>query len=140
MITLLYAFVTNLTTKSQKYCILDNIASCLFTWNFRSSKVMYMSWPMPVTAWNGKETLLVLGGVSVSSIIAKILSLLSWCQPIEVCKNSQISCFDKICDKLTLFQKYLIIYHFFSTRISQNRVLNNTRVLWTQVPSELPKF
>ena len=43
-------------------------------------------------------------------------------------KNSHIPRFGKISDKLTLFQKYLAIYHFFSTRVPQNRVLNSTRV------------
>ena len=43
-------------------------------------------------------------------------------------ENSQIPYFGKICSKLVLFRKYLAIYHFFSTRISQNRVLNSTRV------------
>ena len=43
-------------------------------------------------------------------------------------ENSQIPRFGKICDKLTLFQKYLAMYYFFSTRFSQNRVLNSTRV------------
>ena len=42
-------------------------------------------------------------------------------------ENSQIPRFDKICGKLALFQKYLVIYHFFSTQVSQNRVLNSTR-------------
>ena len=51
----------------------------------------------------------------------------------SVSENSQIPCFGKICDKLALFQKYLTIYHFFSTRVPQNRVLNST-----PVPSELP--
>ena len=40
-------------------------------------------------------------------------------------ENSQIC---KICGKLTVFQKYLAIYHFFNTRVPQNRVLNSTRV------------
>ena len=43
-------------------------------------------------------------------------------------KNSHISRFGKISDKVTLFQKYLAIYHFFSTRVPQNRVLNSTRI------------
>ena len=43
-------------------------------------------------------------------------------------ENSQIPRFDKVCDKLALFHKYLAIYHFFSTRVSQNRVLNSTQV------------
>ena len=43
-------------------------------------------------------------------------------------QNSQIPRFDKICSKLALFRKYLVIYHFFSTRVSQNRVLNSTQV------------
>ena len=43
-------------------------------------------------------------------------------------ENSQIPRFGKICGKLELFRKYLVIYHFFSTRISQNRVLNSTEV------------
>ena len=43
-------------------------------------------------------------------------------------ENSQIPCFGKICDKLALFRKYLAIYHFFSTRIPQNQVLNSTQV------------
>jgi len=43
-------------------------------------------------------------------------------------ENSQISCFGKIYGKLALFWKYLAIYHFFSTRISQTRVLNSTLV------------
>ena len=51
-------------------------------------------------------------------------------------KNSHIPRFGKISDKLTLFQKYLAIYHFFSTRVPQNRVLNSTRIQWTRVPSE----
>ena len=51
-------------------------------------------------------------------------------------ENSQIPCFGKICGKLALFRKYLAIYHFFSTRVPQNRVLNSTRVQWTRVPSE----
>ena len=55
-------------------------------------------------------------------------------------KNSQIPCFDKICGKLALFRKYLAIYYFLSTRVSQNRVLNSTWVQWTQVPSELPAW
>ena len=33
-------------------------------------------------------------------------------------ENSQIPRFDKICGKLALFQKYLAMHHFFSTRIS----------------------
>ena len=53
-------------------------------------------------------------------------------------ENSQIPCFDKICGKLALFWKYLAIYHFFSTRVPQNQVLNSTQVQWTRVPSELP--
>ena len=40
-------------------------------------------------------------------------------------KNSQIPRFDKVCGNLALFRKYLEIYHFFGTRVSQ-----------TQVPSE----
>ena len=44
-------------------------------------------------------------------------------------ENSQIPRFGKICGKLALFRKYLANYHFFSTRVSQNRVLNSTRVL-----------
>ena len=55
-------------------------------------------------------------------------------------ENSQIPHFGKICGKLVLFWKYLGIYHFFSTRVSQNRVLNSTRVQWTQVPSESPAW
>ena len=43
-------------------------------------------------------------------------------------ENSQIPRFGKISDKVTLFQKYLAIYHFFSTRVPQNRVLNSTRI------------
>ena len=50
-------------------------------------------------------------------------------------ENSQIPRFGKICDKLALFWKYLAIYHFFSTRVSQNRVLNSIRV-----PSESPAW
>ena len=38
----------------------------------------------------------------------------------KVGENSQISRFDKIYDKLALFWKYLAIYHFFNTRVSQN--------------------
>ena len=41
-------------------------------------------------------------------------------------ENSQIPCFGKIYGKLVLFRKYLGIYHFFSTRGPQNRVLNST--------------
>ena len=41
-------------------------------------------------------------------------------------ENSQIPRFGKICGKLALFRKYLAIYHSFSTRVSQNRVLNST--------------
>ena len=52
--------------------------------------------------------------------------------------NSQISHFGKICNKLALFRKYLVMYHFFSTRVSQNRVLNSTQVQWTWVPKESP--
>ena len=48
-------------------------------------------------------------------------------------ENSQIPLFSKIYDKLILFWKYLAIYNFFSTRVSQNWVVNSTRV-----PSELP--
>ena len=49
---------------------------------------------------------------------------------LEECKgeNSQIPRFGKICGKLVLFQKYLAIYQFFSTRVPQNRVLNSTQV------------
>ena len=43
-------------------------------------------------------------------------------------QNNRILRFGKICSKLTLFWKYLIIYHFFSARVSQNRVLNSTWV------------
>ena len=43
-------------------------------------------------------------------------------------ENSQIPRFGKIYSKLTMFWKYLAIYHFFSTRVSQNRVLNSTQV------------
>ena len=49
----------------------------------------------------------------------------------------QIPCFGKICGKLALFRKYLAIYHIFSIRVSQNRVLNSTRVQWTRVPSNM---
>ena len=44
-------------------------------------------------------------------------------------ENSQIPHFGKICGKLALFRKYLTIYHFFSTWVSQNWVLNSIRVL-----------
>ena len=50
-------------------------------------------------------------------------------------ENSQIPRFGKICGKLALFRKYLTIYHFFSTWVLQNWVLNNTRV-----PSESPAW
>ena len=43
-------------------------------------------------------------------------------------ENSQIPCFGKICGKLALFWKYLAICQFFSIQVSQNRVLNSTRV------------
>ena len=43
-------------------------------------------------------------------------------------ENSQIPRFGKICGKLTLFRKYLVNYHFFSTRVSQKQVQNSTRV------------
>ena len=55
-------------------------------------------------------------------------------------ENSQMSRFGKICGKLALFQKYLAIYHFFSTQVPQNQVLNSTQVQWTWVPSELPAW
>ena len=42
-------------------------------------------------------------------------------------ENSHIAHFDKICSKLVRFRKYLIMYQFFNTRISQNRVLNSTQ-------------
>ena len=58
------------------------------------------------------------------------------CPPCFYGENSQILRFDKICDKLALFQKYLEMYHFFSTRVPQNRVQNSIRVRWTRVPSE----
>ena len=35
----------------------------------------------------------------------------------KIGENSQISRFGKICGKLTLFQKYLAINHFFSTQV-----------------------
>ena len=47
-------------------------------------------------------------------------------------ENSQIPHFGKICGKLALFRKYLTIYYFFSTWVSQNQVQ------WTWVPSESP--
>ena len=47
---------------------------------------------------------------------------------IYIGENSQIPRFGKICGKLALFLKYLVIYHFFSTQVPQNRVLNNTQV------------
>ena len=40
-------------------------------------------------------------------------------------ENSQIPCFGKVCGKLALFRKYLAIYHFFSTQVSKNQVLNS---------------
>ena len=49
-------------------------------------------------------------------------------------KIAKIPRFGKIYGKLALFRKYLVIYHFFSTRVSQNRVLNSTQVQWTRVP------
>ena len=45
-------------------------------------------------------------------------------------ENSQIIHFRKLCCNLSLFQKYVRIYHFFSTRIWQNRVFHGTRVPW----------
>ena len=51
-------------------------------------------------------------------------------------ENSQIPGFGKICSKLALFQKYLAIHHFFSTRVPQNRVLNSTQVQWIRVSSK----
>ena len=38
------------------------------------------------------------------------------CVCVCVCENRQIPRFDKICDKLALFRKHLVIYHFFSNR------------------------
>ena len=55
-------------------------------------------------------------------------------------ENSQIPRFGKICGKLTLFQKYLTIYHFFITRVPQNQVLHSTRFQWTQVPNKSPAW
>ena len=55
-------------------------------------------------------------------------------------ENSQIPRFGKICGKLAQFRKYLPIYHFFSTRVPQNRVLNSTQVQWTRVPSGSPAW
>ena len=52
-------------------------------------------------------------------------------------ENIQIPRFGKICGKLALFRKYLAIYHIFSTWVSQNRVLNSTRVQRTRVPSNM---
>ena len=49
---------------------------------------------------------------------------------IYIGENSQILCFGKICDKLALFWKYLAIYHFFSNRISQNRILNMCNMIF----------
>ena len=46
-------------------------------------------------------------------------------------ENCQIPHFGKICGKLALFRKYLTIYHFFITQVSQNRVLNGTQVYKT---------
>ena len=43
-------------------------------------------------------------------------------------ENTQIPRFGKVYGKLALFMKYLAIYHFFSTRVSQNRFLNSIRV------------
>ena len=43
-------------------------------------------------------------------------------------ENRQIIRFGKICDKLILFLKYLVIYHFFCTQVPQNQVLNSSRV------------
>jgi len=74
------------------------------------------------------------------------LKIKIWTIPIQVIsmetngKNSQIPCFGKICGKLALFQKYLAIYHFFNTRVPQNRVLNSTWVHWTRVSSESPEW
>ena len=47
---------------------------------------------------------------------------------LMVGENSQIPCFGKICGKLAIFRQYLAIYHFFSTRVPQNWVLNSIRV------------
>ena len=45
--------------------------------------------------------------------------------PPSLGENGQIPPFGKICGKLVLFQKYLVTYHFFSTRVQ-----------WARVPSE----
>ena len=55
------------------------------------------------------------------SMIKKKLHHIFWGE------NSKIPRFGKFYGKLALFRKYLAIYHFFSTRVSQNRVLNSTR-------------
>ena len=59
-------------------------------------------------------------GTSILEMIIKYVEIIG--------ENSQIPYFGKICDKLALFRKYLVMYHFFCTWVSQNWVLNSTRV------------
>ena len=58
-------------------------------------------------------------------VLQLMLCLHFYCLHRTLSKNSQIPRFSKVCDNLSLFRKYLAIYHFFGTRVSQ-----------TQVPSE----
>ena len=48
-------------------------------------------------------------------------------------ENSKIAYFRKLCCNLSMFRKYVRIYHFFGTRIWQNRVFHGTQVYETRV-------
>ena len=57
------------------------------------------------------------GFVPVQNFLSPHIERLEIYIYIYIGENSQISRFGKICGKLTLFQKYLAINHFFSTQV-----------------------
>ena len=48
-------------------------------------------------------------------------------------KNSQIPQFFKIISVLPMFEKYLAMYHFFKTRVFENRIWHGTQVYENRV-------